>query len=72
MSEARREIIREALAEKWAREDVGDQYLAADALRLADRVRRRARDDAAGWELLMQAAHLTTEAEAMLADPEGA
>jgi hypothetical protein len=67
MAEARREIIREALGQAWARDGVPDQYLAADAVRLADRVRRNARDDGVSWELLMQAAHLTTEAEAMLA-----
>jgi hypothetical protein len=73
MAEARREIIYEALGQRWARDGVLDRYEASDALRLADRVQRNARDDdAAGWELLTLAAQLRTEAEAMIAELESA
>ena len=64
--EARREVLAEARRQPWTR--ASDLYLAADALRLADRVARSVKvetDDA--WELLSMTAALATEAEALWA-----
>jgi hypothetical protein len=73
LAEARYDALCAARRQPGFREHVQGQYLAADALRLADRVRAAARDTAAAdWDQLALAAALTTEAEAMLAEIESA
>jgi hypothetical protein len=64
----RAEALALAQRQGWAQPGVVDRYAAADAIRVADRVRRKARkDDPEVWETLARAAALTTAAENVLA-----
>src|SRR5262249_49556934 len=54
-------IMREALAQPWARAQW--RYAAADCLRFVDRVRKTATDDERGHRLLALCARLEAEAE---------
>jgi hypothetical protein len=63
---ARSEAIALARRQAWAKPGVVERYAAADALRVADHVRRQAEDSDAGWERLAEAAGVTTLAENVL------
>jgi hypothetical protein len=56
--------IQMALRQAWARPDVLDLYEAADAMRWADRIRRRQTEDTPGaWDVLTNLAAIDTAAE---------
>jgi hypothetical protein len=56
----------------WARPAAVEQAAAADAIRSADRARATADNTDDGWELLAEAARVTTLAENILAETGGA